>query len=152
MTRLQRSSVSFRRQGSSGHIWEDHRQDINVSNFVGGGSGPAVATEKDRHHRQEQTMMMNSPMLSSPSKQGSGSPVAKRQRRALSTVLGKCLCKPRRGGEAEARQDGRGRAKRARRGQAKARQAKARPRQGKAEARGQGKAKRGKARPWHILM
>ncbi|KAK9114021.1 hypothetical protein Syun_020818 [Stephania yunnanensis] len=88
MTRLQRSSVSFRRQGSSGHIWEDHRLDINANNFVGGGSVAAVAIEKDRHHRQEQAMM-----LSSPSNQGSECP-AKRRRRALSTVLGKCLCSP----------------------------------------------------------
>ncbi|KAF3330211.1 hypothetical protein FCM35_KLT05542 [Carex littledalei] len=44
MSRLQRSSVSFRRQGSSGHIWDDRFNDGTTEN----GTGTARKTAPSR--------------------------------------------------------------------------------------------------------
>ncbi|WVZ62315.1 hypothetical protein U9M48_012077 [Paspalum notatum var. saurae] len=57
MSRLQRSSVSFRRQGSSGRIWDDPLRGLDLKGLsstpkaaAAAGTGPAAVVAPLRHH------------------------------------------------------------------------------------------------------
>ncbi|KAL5731896.1 hypothetical protein ACHQM5_004580 [Ranunculus cassubicifolius] len=88
MASLQRSAVSFRRQGSSGHIWVDRREC----------SAPTTPRKRDIHvsvdpfhdHRDETATTPNSSSQPSPLSGGS----ERTPKCALSAVFGKCMGSP----------------------------------------------------------
>ncbi|KAF9607378.1 hypothetical protein IFM89_034144 [Coptis chinensis] len=81
MASLQRSSVSFRRQGSSGNIWDDPRHPVHHSAPIT--SGKRYQSEISK---AKKTALAPHSSESSPSKA-----LQRRQRCVLSAVFGKCM-------------------------------------------------------------
>ncbi|XVF14191.1 hypothetical protein REPUB_Repub09cG0036000 [Reevesia pubescens] len=106
MTTLQRSSVSFRRQGSSGRIWND-RHIIDPKTSLP--NAPAEAAAGERRHDQENIPSNGSPEVffslakeevhhpqptnfeAHPKPEGNNASPQKGQRCGISVLFGRCM-------------------------------------------------------------
>ena len=90
---LRRSSMSFRRQGSSGSIWEDRLQIVEQKN----GQAKAIFSDDksngdDRRFQDKRDVDLGSPV--SPSTPNSKQEPKTPQRWALSSIFGRCMGSP----------------------------------------------------------
>lgn len=83
-TTLQRSSVSFRRQGSSGHIWDDRLLFLDLHS---GEIRSPVTTAKTREEIFKEIGRKSRSFDSAPSSRSEG----KAQKCGLSSVFGRCM-------------------------------------------------------------
>lgn len=110
MTTLQRSSVSFRRQGSSGRIWDDlHIIDQKTGNLhiIDQKTGMPVAAAEKQENKQPENVQANqeeeerkvgdsSPGASPPpsDRQNQVLPEKKGRGCGISTIFGRCMGTP----------------------------------------------------------
>lgn len=97
MTTLQRSSISFRRQGSSGLIWDDHLRVLEPKSTVPSPTSPSLMTQElhlptperngDAKLTENTTPESGLPNSSSP-------PQERAQRCSLSSIFGRCMGSP----------------------------------------------------------
>ncbi|OVA09109.1 hypothetical protein BVC80_9097g206 [Macleaya cordata] len=89
MNSLQRSSISFRRQGSSGLIWNDQRQVLELKT-----SSPPNSPIGVENFRDKEDVSPHASSSSGGSNPTSPPSSARTQRCALSAVFGKCIGSP----------------------------------------------------------
>ncbi|OWM70702.1 hypothetical protein CDL15_Pgr014375 [Punica granatum] len=87
MTTLQRSSVSFRRQGSSGRIWNDTAVPERRSSMLINTSKPAVGNAPEEVFTPRPHAEPSLPRSSSSRSESDGQP----QKCALSSLFGRCM-------------------------------------------------------------
>ncbi|PRQ57542.1 hypothetical protein RchiOBHm_Chr1g0349451 [Rosa chinensis] len=100
MTSLRRSSMSFRRQGSSGRIWEDRLQIVEHKSghaqaiFSGDKSNDEDLRNLDGRFQDRRHVDLGSPSSPSTSTPNSKQEQKAAQRCALSSIFGRCMGSP----------------------------------------------------------
>uniref|UniRef100_A0A2N9EKT7 MAPK kinase substrate protein n=1 Tax=Fagus sylvatica TaxID=28930 RepID=A0A2N9EKT7_FAGSY len=92
MTTLQRSNVSFRRQGSSGLIWDDRLKVLEQKGGVMNNSNTSTTQKREQEHVQGKKRKQVA--YSNPPNPSSSRPGKKAKGCSFSALFGRCIGSP----------------------------------------------------------